>query len=106
MTKTFVQIQMANTPSGQNDVNTPLPRPFFLTQDGTSKVRRMGWDEKIIGFSKTSEPGSIDLLWEEFAENVSIESVRGMFPVFVLDGEISTAILPVSSLKVLENEEN
>lgn len=97
-------IQPANTESGEYDVKLPLPHPFHTDGDGEVIDHIVMDKAHVIGFCKTSDPGTIDLTWPGFL--VDPQSAVGMFMVTVdMGGQFATWTTPISRVAEYEKTE-
>lgn len=96
-----VSVQVANTPTGDYDVDQPLPYPYHVAAEG--RVGRQdfwrGEPVKLLGFQNSREHQNVDVLFDEFWTNPDV--AVGKWPVFLdADGGIWNHACPVTDVTV------
>lgn len=95
-----VTLQPANLPSGEYDVNQPLPYPYHV-EVATGMVQRQefwkGDPFILIGFQDDADDQTIDLTWKSFSEGKG--NPIGKFPVFITkDGGMYNMTTPITKM--------
>ena len=101
---TTITIQPANTPSGEYNVNLPLPYPYHVDAATGDVGRQEFWKGEpaaVLGFQNDPDVQIIDLLWADAAKHP--EDIVGKYVVTAnADGGIYNETRPITSVHVNE----